>query len=92
MWPRDLPGHESGAADRACGGRWRGPAFSGNQGLLAARLRRQTVDGPPSLAAGDLRDSAVSGYQSCFAFSSGIRSGPDSADGHFPSAPTGAAR
>ena len=53
MWPRDLPWHESGAADRAWGGGCRVPAFSGNQGLCAARLRRRMVDGAPSLAAGE---------------------------------------
>jgi hypothetical protein len=32
MWPRDLPGHESGAADRACGGGWRVPRILGKPG------------------------------------------------------------
>ena len=32
MWPRDLPGHESGAADRACGGGWRVPCILGKPG------------------------------------------------------------
>ena len=46
-------GMKAGPPDRACGGGWRVPPFSGNQGLRAARLRRRMVDGAPSLAAGD---------------------------------------
>ena len=63
--PRDLPGHESGAADRVCGGGWREPAFSGgNQGLRAARLRRRMVDpGRQCLAAGDKRVSCDFGRE-----------------------------
>ena len=55
MWPIGLPGHESGAADRSCGGGLRVPAFSGNQGLRAGRLRRWTVDRAPNPGAGELR-------------------------------------
>jgi len=66
MWPRDLPWHESGAADRAWGGGCRVPAFSGNQGLCAARLRRRMVDGAPSLAAGDEHGSPQLRRDTCF--------------------------
>jgi hypothetical protein len=61
MWPRDLPGYESGTADRACGGGWRVPAFWGNQGLRAARLRLRTVDGAPNLASGEKQGATVRG-------------------------------
>jgi NAD(P)-dependent dehydrogenase (short-subunit alcohol dehydrogenase family) len=43
--PRSSPG--------SCGGGWGVPAFSGNQGLRAARLRRRDRRWAPSLAAGD---------------------------------------
>jgi hypothetical protein len=57
--PRDLPGHESGAADRACGIACRVPAFSGNQGLRAARLRRRAADGRRASLMARSRDRSV---------------------------------
>jgi hypothetical protein len=59
------PVSESGCARDGDADRVSVPAISGNQGLRAARLRRRTVDGPPSLAAGEEEVTAIPARETC---------------------------